>query len=144
MSEAPSDKRAAMLASRSNNCFVCGPANPIGLGVTFRLDGEVCRAEFTPEPQHAGYDQVTHGGIVFSLLDDVMANWLWLQGQQCFTGRADIRYRAELPIGTPVRLEGRCLKRKGRLAQMEGKVVRAADDFVVAEATAAFMIPPAE
>lgn len=141
MSEASSDKRAAMLASRGNNCFVCGPSNPIGLGVTFRLDGEVCRAEFTPAPQHAGYDQVTHGGIVFSLLDDVMANWLWLQGQQCFTGRADIRYRAELPIGTPVRLEGRCLKRKGRLAQMEGKVIRAADDFVVAEATAAFMIP---
>ena len=51
------------------------------------------------------------GGIVFSLLDDVMANWLWLQGLQCFTARADIRYRSELMVGTPVQLEGWCEKR---------------------------------
>lgn len=131
-----------MLRSGGNNCFVCGTGNPIGLGVVFRLEDDVCRAEFTPQPEHMGYDKVTHGGIVFSLLDDVMANWIWLQGQQCFTARADIRYRSELPVGTPVRLEGRCVKRKGRLAMMEGKVIREADDFVVAEASASFMIPP--
>ena len=73
-----------------------------------------------------------------------MANWVWLQGQQCFTAKADIRYRAELPIGTNVRLEGRCLKRKGRLAQMEGKVIGAEDGFVFAEATASFMLPKSD
>jgi len=132
----------AAVPAGGNQCFVCGPANPIGLGVKFRLDGEICRGEFTPQAQHMGYDQVTHGGIVFSLLDDVMANWIWLRGQQCFTGKAEIRYRSELPVGTPIRLEGRCLKRKGRLAQMSGQLIRVADDFVVAEATAAFMISP--
>ena len=134
------EKRAEQLASASNHCFVCGPANPIGLGVVFVLDEDVCRGEFTPGPEHMGYDQITHGGIVFSLLDDVMANWVWLQGERCFA-KADIRYRAELPVGTPIRLEGRCVKRKGRLAQMEGKLIRKADDFIVAEASGAFMIP---
>jgi len=103
------------------------------------MDGDVCRSEFTSRNEHAGYKGVTHGGIVFSLLDDVMANWLWLQDIQCMTAKAEIRYRDELPVGTPVRLEGRCLKRKGRLALMEGKVLRQADDQVVAEATASFM-----
>ena len=103
------------LEATSNGCFVCGPGNPIGLKLTFRIDGDVCRAEFTPAEVHAGYRGVTHGGIVFSLLDDVMANWLWLKGIQCMTAKADIRYRGELPVGTPVRLEGRCLKQKGRL-----------------------------
>jgi hypothetical protein len=107
--------REAALASESNHCFVCGPANPIGLGVKFVLDGEICRGEFTPEPVHMGYRNVTHGGIVFSLLDELM-------------------------IGTPVRLEGWCDKRKGRLAQMQGRVIRTADDFVVAEAGGAFML----
>ena len=87
-----------------------------------------------------GYDQVTHGGIIFSLLDDVMANWLWLKGVQCFTAKADIRYRSELPVGTPIRLEGRLTKRKGRLALMTGQVIGAADDFVYAEATGSFMV----
>jgi acyl-coenzyme A thioesterase PaaI-like protein len=138
--EKQTEKRAQQLASGSNRCFVCGPQNPIGLKVAFRLDGDVCRGEFTPEPQHMGYDQVTHGGIIFSLLDDVMANWVWLQGERCFTAKADIRYRTELPVGTPIRLEGRCIKRKGRLAQMTGLLIRQEDDFVVAEASGAFMI----
>lgn len=140
MSDRTATTRAQQLASGSNQCFVCGPANPIGLGVKFRLDGDVCRGEFTPGPEHMGYDQVTHGGIVFSLLDDVMANWVWLQGERCFTAKADIRYRSELPIGTPVRLEGRCIKRKGRLAQMQGRLIRTADDAVIAEASGAFMV----
>ncbi len=140
MSDRTATTRVQQLASGSNQCFVCGPANPIGLGVKFRLDGDVCRGEFTPGPEHMGYDQVTHGGIVFSLLDDVMANWVWLQGERCFTAKADIRYRSELPIGTPVRLEGRCIKRKGRLAQMQGRLIRTADDAVIAEASGAFMV----
>jgi acyl-coenzyme A thioesterase PaaI-like protein len=124
----------------ANHCFVCGPSNPLGLKVTFHLRGDVCVGEFTPGQDHRGYDTLTHGGILFSLLDDVMANWLWLQGYQCFTARADIRYRAHLPIGTPVRLEGRCTRRKGRLALMEGKVIRQDNEEVVAEATGSFMM----
>ena len=132
------------LDDEANCCFVCGPGNPIGLDVRFRIEDEVCRAEFTPDARHTGYRDVTHGGILFSLLDDVMANWLWLKGIKSFTARADIRYRAELPIGTAVRLEGRCIIRKGRLAQMEGKVIQQADGTVVAQATGRFMIQPQE
>ncbi len=134
--------RERSLQSEGNQCFVCGPGNPIGLNVRFSVVDDVCQAEFTAGEQHMGYYNVTHGGIIFSLLDDVMANWLWLQGIKCFTAKADIRYRGELPIGTPVRLEGRCVKRKGRLAQMQGKVIRQDTDAVVAEATGSFMIPP--
>jgi len=121
---------------------VCGPDNPIGLKVRFRLEDDLCLAEFTPDERHAGYRNVTHGGIVFSLLDDVMANWLWLRGIVSFTAKADIRYRAELPIGAAVRLQGRCRKRKGRLAQMEGRIIRQDSGALVAEATASFMITP--
>ncbi len=124
----------------ANGCFVCGPANPIGLGVRFRMDGDLCVGEFTPGAQHAGYDNVTHGGILFSLLDDVMANWLWLQQIPCFTGKAEVRYRAPLPIGTAIRLEGQCLKRKGRLAQMHGQILRLDDASLVVETTASFML----
>ncbi|MGE0622302.1 MAG: PaaI family thioesterase [Pseudomonadales bacterium] len=123
----------------SDGCFVCGTGNPIGLKLTFRMEGDVCRSEFTSRDEHAGYPGVTHGGIVFSLLDDVMANWLWLQDIQGMTAKAEVRYRGELPIGVPVRLEGRCVSRRGRLAQMHGQIIREDDGLVVAEATASFM-----
>jgi len=125
--------------SPANQCFVCGPSNPIGLKLRFRIEGDVCRADFTPGDAHMGYQGLTHGGIIFSLLDDVMANWLWLQGERCFTARADIRYRASLPIGTPVCIEGRMVKRKGRLVQLEGRVARRDTDATIAEATGSFM-----
>ena len=50
----------------ANHCFVCGPNNPIGLKLTFSLDGDECVSEFTPDAVHCGYEGVTHGGIIFS------------------------------------------------------------------------------
>lgn len=87
-----------------------------------------------------GYDDVTHGGILFSLLDDVMANWLWLRGEACFTAKADIRYREPVAIGTPLLLEGRLVKRRGALALMQGKIFRAADGTLLVEANGSFML----
>ncbi len=128
------------LRSAANQCFVCGPGNPDGLGVAFHMDNDVCRGEFLPEPKHMGYDNVVHGGLLFSLLDDVMANWLYLQGERCFTARAEVRYRDKLPVGTHVHLEGRLIKRRGRLAELEGRVIRSDTGQVVVESTGKFMI----
>ncbi len=133
-----------MLESQANRCFVCGPGNSQGLHVEFHLEEDVCRAAFTPGLTHVGYDKVTHGGILFSLLDDVMANWLWLQGEQCFTAKAEVRYRAQLPVGKRVLLEGRLQKRKGRLAILEGLAIREDSGDVVAQAVGSFMTVPPE
>ena len=132
----------SQLRSEANLCFVCGPGNPIGLKLAFRLEEDICHSEFTPGADHCGYDNVTHGGIVFSALDDVMANWLFLKGFKAFTAKCDIRYRDALPIGAKVRLEGHCIKQKARLTQMKGLMIRHDTNEVVAETEAAFMMIP--
>ena len=132
----------SQLRSDANHCFVCGPGNPIGLKLDFRLKDNICHGEFTPSEDHCGYDNVTHGGIVFSALDDVMANWLLLKGFKAFTAKCDIRYRDALPVGTKVRLEGRCIKQKARLTQMTGLMIRNDTNEVVAETEASFMMIP--
>ena len=124
----------------ANNCFVCGPHNPIGLRLEFRLEDGVCRSEFTPGPDHGGWHELTHGGLLYSVLDDAMANWLFLQGARGHTAKCEIRYRQPVETGTPLALEGRLMQRKGRLALMAARAIRAADGVVVAEATASFMI----
>jgi len=127
------------LDNEANNCFVCGPGNPIGLKLVFRIEDDVCRSEFTPSDIHCGYGGVTHGGIIFSVLDDVMANWIYLQGIKAFTAKCDIRYKDALPTGTAVRLEGRCIKQRGRLVVMEGKMIRQDNNETVAETLGSFM-----
>ncbi len=129
-----------LLRSDANHCFVCGPQNPVGLQLKFRLEDDVCRSEFTPGEDHCGYDGVTHGGIVFSALDDVMANWLFLKGFKAFTAKCDIRYHEALPVGTQVRLEGVCIKQKARLTQMRGTMIRTDNDKTVAQCEASFMM----
>ena len=45
----------------SNNCFVCGPNNDIGLKIEFIIgDDDICRAEFTPRNSHVGFQNTTH------------------------------------------------------------------------------------
>lgn len=124
----------------ANNCFVCGPDNPIGLHLTFRMDGTVCRSEFTPDQRHVGFDGMTHGGILYSALDDAMANWLFLQGARGYTARCEVRYLEPLDIGVAVYLEGRLERRKARLAKLLARAVRANDGKTVAQAQASFMI----
>lgn len=128
------------LRSDANHCFVCGPSNPVGLHLEFRLEKDVCRSEFTPGKDHCGYDNVTHGGIIFSALDDVMANWLFLKGMRAYTAKCDIRYKDALPIGTRVYLEGKCIRQRGRLTVMQGAMTRADNNQVVAECEASFML----
>ncbi|MEH6638682.1 MAG: PaaI family thioesterase [Porticoccaceae bacterium] len=128
------------LQDDANTCFVCGPANPIGLKLEFRIEDDICRSEFTPQDIHCGYGGVTHGGIIFSVLDDVMANWVFLQGIKAFTAKCDIRYKDALPTGTPVRVEGHCIKRRGRLVVMQGKMIRTDTEELVAETEASFMV----
>lgn len=124
----------------ANNCFVCGPGNPIGLKLSFRLQDDICLSEFTPGPNHCGYEGITHGGIIFSVLDDVMANWLFLKGIRAYTAKCDVRFKQSLPPECTVALEGHCLKQRSRLVVMSGKAVRVDNGVVVAESEASFMV----
>mgnify|MGYP001277461808 FL=1 len=134
------DNHSLPVRDDGHNCFVCGPHNAIGLRVKFQLDGDVCRGEFTPGRDHCGYDGITHGGILFSLLDDVMANWLYLKGLRCVTAKCEIRYRNPLPVGCRVLLAGKSLKRKLIVVVMEGLASRADTAEAIAECQASFFI----
>ena len=128
----------------ADHCFVCGDANPQGLKVRFRLDGDVCRGEFTPRLEHSGYDGITHGGILFSLLDDVMANWMFLQGLRCYTAKCEIRFSEALPIGSRVLLESRVVRQKQNLVVMEASAVHAENGATLASCQASFILDRSE
>ena len=127
----------------ATHCFVCGPHNPIGLKLAFRVEGAHCRGEFTARDEHVGFDGVTHGGIVFSVLDDAMANWFFLQGARGFTAKAEIRYRAPMPVGATATIECTVVKRKGRLLQLEARAADKTSGMLFAESSASFMLEEA-
>ena len=97
-------------------------------------------SEFTPGPNHVGYPGVVHGGMIYSALDDVMANWLYLRGARAYTARCEIRYREPAAPGETLLLAGRPKARKRRVVEMEGTATRASDGKVVAAATGTFVV----
>ncbi len=129
-----------MAIEAATMCFACGPDNPIGLRISFELKDGVCTGEFTADENHVGYENTVHGGIIFSALDDVMANVLYLQNIKAHTARCEIRYRKALQVGQAVRLRGWIEDERRRLIVLRGEVRLASDDSVVAECEASFML----
>jgi hypothetical protein len=124
----------------ANNGFVCGPENPIGIKKDFYIDqDEICRAEFTPGESQVGFQETTHGGIIFSLLDDVMANWLFLKEKPAQTAKGELRYKNSRHTGETVLLEGHHLKTKSRRAMMYGLMKTKKEGKGIAECQAKFM-----
>ncbi len=123
----------------ANNCFVCGPHNPIGLQLNFRIENDVCLAQFTPGENHMGYDNLTHGGIIYSVLDDVMANWLFLQGKRAVTAKCEVRYRQPVTFGTTLRLEGKLIRKKGKLYILSGAAICSRSGDPLVESTGTFL-----
>ena len=120
-------------------CFACGPDNPIGLKIQFHLDGDRCTGEFTPDENHVGYENTVHGGIIFSSLDDVMANVLYLRKIKAHTARCEIRYRQALEVGQKIILTGWIESERRRLIVLKGEARLAENGSMIADCEASFM-----
>lgn len=75
----------------TRSCFVCGESNPIGLNLRFHTDGRLVQTKFSFRPEHVGFQQTIHGGLISTLLDEVM---VWA----CAVQTRRFAYCAELAI----------------------------------------------
>lgn len=121
-------------------CFICGEDNPVGLKLDFFFDREsrMARAEFTPGREHEGYRDLLHGGIISSLLDEVMAKALLAEEIPVVTSRLTVEFKKPALIGDRLRLEGWVTGRKGRAYFTAGKML-GSDGQVVAEASGVYI-----
>lgn len=121
-------------------CFACGKDNELGLHMQFEAGEDCLRSYFTPKPQHQSYMGRVHGGLVAVLLDEITGNYLFCkEGVPAYTARMEIRYRAPLSIGEEVIVEGKELKRRGRMVEMQG-IIRKADGTILAESFSRMML----
>jgi uncharacterized protein (TIGR00369 family) len=81
----------------TRSCFVCGEVNPLGLRLRFHTDGRIVRTEFTPSPEHSGFKQVVHGGIIATILDEIMV-WACAVATRQFGFCAEMALRFQSPL----------------------------------------------
>lgn len=120
-----------------NACFVCGPANDAGLHLEFTQNGENYETTFTPPRIYQGYAGILHGGIMATVLDEVMARFAWVMAGPAATAKMTVRYRNPAPVGVPITFRSwvTATRRSGKAYEMAATATLY-DGTILAEATA--------
>ena len=121
-------------------CFGCSENNPIGLKLKPVYDGEKVRAEFTPGEYHQGWDNATHGGILYTLLDEVAAYAILCRGIYFgVTAKSEVRFKHVAPTGEPIQISAWVTKMTKRLVETKG-VLALKDNTIIAEGSSLFYV----
>ncbi len=107
---------------RSRFCYVCGRDNKVGLDMAFTFDGSTVIAEFDPRPEHCGFDNVVHGGILFAIADEAMMHLVHSSGFPAITAAVQIKYKRPAFIGSRIMVKAEGLRYRGRLVECEAVV----------------------
>ena len=134
------EKRVTIKKLQGHNCFACGTANPIGLNLQFYRFGDAVYSDITLGKNHEGWENVAHGGIVSTLLDEVMS-WTIMYFKKIFlvTRKMEVKYIRPVLIGTPLVIRGEVMddsnppriKARADIRDNEGNLlVRSLGEFV--------------
>jgi uncharacterized protein (TIGR00369 family) len=85
------------LLPHTRSCFVCGESNPDGLKLRFETDGRLVRTHFVPRAEHVGFRQTVHGGLIATLLDEIMV-WACAVQTKRFAFCAELNVRFLNPV----------------------------------------------
>lgn len=137
MSDATNDVLPVIRSDHA--CFGCGDANPIGLHLTFTPDADGVSAKFIPGPEHQGFDNVVHGGIISTVLDEAMAWATAHAGLWAVTGEMSVRFRQPLSVEEPTTVTAHVSGSRGRIVTATAELKRDRDQTTVATASATFV-----
>jgi uncharacterized protein (TIGR00369 family) len=70
---------------------------PAGLNLRFETDGQLVRTRFIPRAEHVGFRQIVHGGLIATLLDEIMV-WACAVRTKRFSFCAELNVRYLLPV----------------------------------------------
>jgi len=128
-----------------HGCFGCGRDNPIGVALQMRWDGEKVSAFFSPRIEFAGFEEVIHGGIVCTLLDEVMWWAIAAKDRKC-TVTADMKVQFRHPVTTQgtYTIEGWVTKQVKSKVYTAAARVLAENGKTCAQSEARFVVLPQE
>ncbi len=129
----------------SKDCFVCGLENPFGLKLHFYATGpDEVEVKYTVPDRFQGYPGVVHGGILASMLDEVLGRVFMIDDPNRFmyTGRMTARYRKPVPTGKPLRMVGKIIKDRNRVAQSKAELYGPEGELLVEAEGLLIKLPP--
>lgn len=119
-------------------CFCCGEKNPLNLKMQFHYESEKLFSSVIFPKEYQGFNNVVHGGIIGTVLDEIMVNLHCLKNEKIITAEYNVRLKAPCPVNQKVLLSAWSVKKKGRL-YFSASEARLENGILIAEATATCM-----
>ena len=134
------------LQPNSRQCFICGLENPVGLQLRIYQTGPgEIETTYTAPEHFQGYPGILHGGIIAAILDEISGRAHMGDPSAprfMFTGKLEVKYRKNTPTGKPLRIVGKAIESKGRVAKGWAGIYDQ-DGVLLAEADSVlFDVPP--
>jgi acyl-coenzyme A thioesterase PaaI-like protein len=127
-----------------HNCFACGTLNVHGIGIVHHVEPGRSWTELTLDRRFEGWEGIVHGGIVSTILDEVMAWALVGQDSWGVTARMSVEFRRPVEVGTPIRADGWITRDRRRIVETAGRLVDASTGEELATATGRYVAADAE
>jgi uncharacterized protein (TIGR00369 family) len=89
-----------------------------------------------------GWHDIVHGGVVATILDEIMAHAVLHYVGKGVTTSLQITYRNPVPVGQEVSAVGYVVERKRRAVLARGEIRKAGNEKVIATGESRFILLP--
>ena len=122
-----------------HNCFACGTLNTTGMGLVHHVEPGRSWVELALEPRFEGWEGIAHGGIVTTILDEVMAWALVGEDNWGVTARIAVDFKRPVPVGRQLRADGWITRSRRRIVDTEARLVDADTGETLSTATGVYV-----
>ena len=122
-----------------HNCFACGTLNSGGLGIVLHVEPGRSWADLALDRRFEGWDGIIHGGILCTILDEVMAWALVGEDNWGVTARMAVDFRRPVAVGAAIRAEGWITRSRRRIVDTSGRILDAQSGTEFATATGVYL-----
>ena len=126
---------AILQLPHTRGCLACGRDNPHGLYLDLLVDEESGQVScsFTPAAHHIGFENIVHGGVVATVLDEAMV-WAatWSGKRFCICAEMTTRFKKPVRVGQALRVQARVMTGHPRLVETQGALFDGDDLLAIA------------
>jgi uncharacterized protein (TIGR00369 family) len=125
----------------ANPCFGCGGGNARGMRLAFEFDesGRRVIGRFRLGPEYQGATGFIHGGIIATVLDELMSKVSRFGNVHAVTAELTVEYLRPIRVDEELLVEGSATRSDGRDLYREGEIRNAAG-LVLARGRGRFVI----
>ncbi|HPY96402.1 MAG TPA: PaaI family thioesterase [Candidatus Cloacimonadota bacterium] len=119
------------------NCFVCGKDNPVGLKLEFVYANNTAYCIWDTHKNYEGYPEIIHGGIIATLLDEVMAKAILGGNQEAVTTEMTVRYLKPARVNKRYKVFGEINNQRKKIIECSAYICDIDDEeYIIAKAVA--------